>query len=87
MRPVCVKCACEMRPAKNGHVIESMTKWADGRIESYQLFEGDRWECPGCHVAVVIGCGTPYSHAHEPEHRARVDSAVQSGHYTCVGVS
>jgi hypothetical protein len=48
--PICVACQIEMRPAKNGFVVELM---ASG--ESYQKWSTDKWACPNCGFEVVVG--------------------------------
>ena len=52
MAPICVDCQIEMRPAKNGFVVELMA--AD---RPYQKWSTDKWACPNCSFEVVVGFG------------------------------
>ena len=51
MRPVCVKCRCEMRPHKNDFIVEEM---AD-TDRPYRVWSTDLWRCPSCKAEVVMG--------------------------------
>lgn len=51
-RPICTYCAVEMRCAKNSYHVELL---ASG--EPYQIWQGDRYECPSCCASVVVGFG------------------------------
>ncbi len=53
MRPVCVKCRCEMKPAKNDFLVEEML---DGE-HPYRVWSTDLWRCPNCSTEVVMGFG------------------------------
>lgn len=52
MRPVCVKCQCEMRPKQND--VGVLTMAGD---QPYQLWSADLWACPGCEVEIISGFG------------------------------
>ena len=57
-RPVCVKCEVDLRPSMNEvNVIE----YSDNG--PYKIWEADEWECPECHIRVIIGFGdAPFAH-------------------------
>src|ERR1039458_5610600 len=50
-RPVCVKCHTEMRCEKNGVGVLDMSS----NEQPYQLWEADKFKCPGCGFEVVVG--------------------------------
>lgn len=52
MSPVCVQHEVEMRCAQNGHFVQ----WNTAR-GPYQIWAGDRYECPVGGEAVVVGYG------------------------------
>lgn len=52
-RPVCVRCAMEMRCAKNGRIVQSEAHGEFG------YFHGDEYACPSCDGRVVVGFGRP----------------------------
>ena len=46
-RPVCAACALEMVCARNGFAVQLGSR----------VWNGDRYECPGCGASVVVGFG------------------------------
>jgi hypothetical protein len=48
--PICVACELEMRPLKNGCIVNEMANFG-----SYRLVMADSWKCPGCEFVVVVG--------------------------------
>lgn len=68
MRPVCVACKVEMRPAKNDYCVEEM---AD-ESTPYRLWFADKWACPSCNVEVVMGFAKePWAEHFDPEYATR----------------
>lgn len=75
-KPICVACECFFRPRKNGYYfIEGMPKQTlaprgkgnDDHWRPYKLWSGDLWECPNCHVQIVVGTAIhPVAEQHEP---------------------
>jgi hypothetical protein len=64
----CAKCQLQYKTVKIGTALEVMT--TDN--QPYQLFAGDRMECPGCgHVIVRTGTA-PIAAAHEARYPAFV---------------
>lgn len=51
-RAVCMSCRVEMRPAKNGVILQANTESGP-----YYKVAADLVECPECHVQVAIGFG------------------------------
>lgn len=65
-RPVCVKCALEMRPEKNDVRVEDM----DGPL-GFRLYSADLWKCEGCGTQVIAGFGSgPIVNAFQPGYAA-----------------
>lgn len=58
-RPICVPCAAEMRPSKNGFIIAF-------KVDNHyhQTQQGDAYKCPTCNHVIVSGFGGAY---HSPE--------------------
>lgn len=52
MRPVCVKCQCEMHPKQNDIGVLTMAN-----NQPYQLWSADLWACQGCGVEIISGFG------------------------------
>lgn len=53
---ICVPCAREYRPKKNGFEVLMLT-----RGKPYYQVSSDMWECPGCGHQICIGFGqAPY---------------------------
>ena len=69
-RPICTTCAIEMRCAKNESHVELL---ASG--QPYQIWSGDRYECPSCSFSVVVGFGRfPVVEQFLPEYAALRES-------------
>jgi DNA-directed RNA polymerase subunit RPC12/RpoP len=51
MRPFCVHCRRQMKPTKNGRVVEIC--YRNG--EPYQMFAGDEYTCEDCGIKIVTG--------------------------------
>jgi hypothetical protein len=51
-QPICVKCQVSLKCIKTGVDVEAMA--AD---MPYQIWSGDLFECPSCHVEIVSGFG------------------------------
>ncbi len=63
MRPVCVKCQCEMRCVKTGADIVVMSG-----CEPYQIWQADIFGCPSCGVEVIAGWASkPWKAQHDPD--------------------
>jgi len=74
--PVCVKCAVDMRPEKNGFKFVEMSE--GGR--AYQVWDGDKWKCPRCGVEVIVGWGQRPLAGHWDEHfKPILDEATRRG--------
>lgn len=57
MRPVCVKCQCEMKCAKNSRAV----------LAHGSLWHGDSYTCEGCGATVVCGFGSvPVARPRDP---------------------
>ena len=50
--PVCAACQTEMHPERNG---VGVVDYAD--YGPVNLWEADLWECPKCHIQIVVGFG------------------------------
>jgi len=50
-QPICVTCEREMRPEKNGAIVE----YFDEDLQSYKLLSGDIWKCNMCGREIVCG--------------------------------
>ena len=50
-QPICVGCRREMRPEKNGAIIE----YFNVALQSYKLLSGDVWKCDMCGREIVCG--------------------------------
>jgi len=48
---VCVPCQVEMRPKRNGVIVEEHRE--EGK--PYKIWEADLWECPKCHHECILG--------------------------------
>ena len=53
MRPVCVKCKCEMWCELNGQIVQDVSH------DDFGFMHGDKFKCPKCGHEVVIGFGGP----------------------------
>lgn len=53
MTPACKTCGVLMECSKTGAIVEI----ADGDGEPYQVWSGDVFQCPSCHVEVVAQYG------------------------------
>ena len=51
-KPVCVACQRELRPETNGVGVLDIVRGA-----GYELWDSDKWKCPGCGIEVVGGFG------------------------------
>ncbi len=72
MRPVCVKCRCEMRPQKNDFIVEEMA--APDR--TYRVWCTDLWRCPGCKMEIVTGFGkTPWGEYYQDNYPKKAEQA------------
>ena len=60
-RPVCVGCEKEMRCEKNEQRVELMSRGYGDLRSGYQIWSGDKYECPSCGAEVIVGFG------YEPE--------------------
>ena len=73
MRPVCVKCRCEMRPEKNDFIVEEM---ADTE-QPYRVWSTDKWRCPSCLTEIVIGFAKePWSEHYKPDYPKIAEQAL-----------
>jgi hypothetical protein len=70
---ICVKCNLEMRPAKNGQPVESMTEEGP-----YQLIMGDKYQCPECGADVVTGLANKPMAEHFQENYGELREACAS---------
>ncbi len=57
MKPICFKCKVEMKPEKNGQLVEFVGTNYDGITGPFQIWSGDRWGCPVCQIQIVTGLG------------------------------
>ena len=56
-KAVCVQCQCFLKIKKNDvRVVETFSPDGD-TLEPYQVYHADLWECPVCHVVIVLGFG------------------------------
>lgn len=77
MKPICVPCKRFFKCAKNGfYFIEGMPtedgaapgNAAPEKWKPYKLWDGDRWECPGCGASIVVGTGrVPVAEHFQPD--------------------
>lgn len=51
MRPFCVQCLRQMKPSKNGRLVEITYRGG----QPYQMFAGDEYTCEGCGIKIVTG--------------------------------
>jgi len=87
LKPICVKCARFYRMQKQGVYFEEGMP-ASGEAEkredhprgglvgwqSYKLWVGDRWTCPGCGHELLSGFGRePVSEHYKPDYRELKD--------------
>jgi len=56
IRPVCIKCQKEYKVKKSGVITELMTTFG-GKPASFELYDSDLWECPGCGHQIIGGFG------------------------------
>ncbi len=64
MMPSCLDCRREMRVEKNDQRVIEHTE----DHKPYKIWSGDTWECPECHIRVVVNYGsTPVSEHFKPE--------------------
>lgn len=72
-RPVCVICKTDMRCDRNGvNFVEHM---CDGL--PYRIWQADRWRCPNCGVAMLIGFGRDaFSYHHDNNFRQVFDQVT-----------
>lgn len=83
MKPVCVPCQRFFRMVKSGfYFIEGMPTDNDARPGTadankwgpYKIWVGDRWECEGCHAAILSGFGSqPLGEHYQPEFKRLVE--------------
>lgn len=58
-RPVCIKCNRELHPETNGVGVLDINDNGP-----YELWDADKWKCPGCGLEVVGGFGSGPISAH-----------------------
>lgn len=54
---VCIGCKVEMQCDKNQHGVELTSSVGGVELQPYQIWDGDRYACPGCGVEIVVGFG------------------------------
>lgn len=50
---ICVKCEREMRPKKNGIIVEEHSD----HDKPYKIWEADLWACLHCGIEIIAGFG------------------------------
>lgn len=74
--PVCVSCATEMRPEKNGFKFVTITSQSD----PYQVWKCDKWKCPQCETEVLIGFGQkPIAEYYQEYFDDRLETYLKEG--------
>lgn len=77
MRPICATHNVEMKPSQNGRLV--LFNDANGR--PYQIWSGDRYDCPAGGCAVISGFGSePVAEHFQPEFarwERRVETVVK----------
>ena len=60
---VCATCRIELRPKTTDIIAVEMAGFGP-----YKLWHADLWECPQCHIRVVLGFAhRPFAEHYEPE--------------------
>jgi hypothetical protein len=83
MKPICVPCQRFFRVVRNGFAfIEAMPIGPGHPLpgvhqpegwQPYKLWQGDRYECEGCHAVIVVGVGwQPLAEHYQPDFAERV---------------
>lgn len=67
-RPICVPCAAEMKPARNGFLVAVL---ANNRY--HETMSGDKYKCPTCNHEIVAGFGLPF---YRPDTQAVADLTI-----------
>lgn len=75
-RPVCVKCACELKPEQNGFGVLDL----DSKGDPLDLWDADKWKCPMCGVEIVGGFGNcPVVSHFDSDFKPSVESYMKTG--------
>ncbi len=73
--PICVICQVEYKPKKNGVNVELMANFG-----SFELYEADKVECPGCGHQIITGYGSqPISIHFEKDYKEVLKKVTKDG--------
>ena len=58
LRPVCVKCECELQREESGvGLLDMFNPSHKPGPQPYQIWDSDLWKCPKCGYEVIFGFG------------------------------